>query len=267
MTTNDIDAIRAQALTDEPGNNAFVVWYDPNREPYAVYFRSDANAWGDQRWFNADQHHSGGTEPGEWHELCDELYGNDGPHLLVPGHEVEKLRAERDQGVAAMREELNRMYAADMAKLRAALTESRTQAATLATEVGRLTADNARLVAERDAAVVRIGQLKAAQEQTRGFNGRSPAPGQTARCGVDGCEGKRVARGYCAKHYTRFRRTGDPLGVLPGSHEARGPAACGSREGEKRHRRNGEKPCDPCRDAAAVALREWRRRKRAEVAR
>ncbi|MEU7771257.1 hypothetical protein AB0C44_08015 [Micromonospora taraxaci] len=85
MTT---DTIRQRPLTEEPTNNAFVVWYDHCREPYAVYFRSDTNAWGDQRWFNADQHHGGITDPSDWADLCEDLLGNDGPHLLVPGVEV-----------------------------------------------------------------------------------------------------------------------------------------------------------------------------------
>lgn len=29
-------------------------------------------------------------------------------------------------------------------------------------------------------------------------------------CKIDGCQGKVVARGMCAKHYMRERRTGDP---------------------------------------------------------
>ncbi len=92
MTTTE--TARQRPLATEPANNTFIVWYDPNREPYAVYFRSDANGEGAVRWFNADQHHSGGTEPSEWGELCDELLGNDGPHLLMPSAEVERLRAE-----------------------------------------------------------------------------------------------------------------------------------------------------------------------------
>jgi len=29
-------------------------------------------------------------------------------------------------------------------------------------------------------------------------------------CKIEGCQGKTVARGLCAKHYMRVRRTGDP---------------------------------------------------------
>ncbi|MEU8334854.1 hypothetical protein [Micromonospora tulbaghiae] len=110
--TIDIDAIRQQPVTTEPANNTFVVWYDPYREPYAVYFRSDANGEDECRWFNADQHHSGGTEPSEWDELCDELLGNDGPHLLVPSVEIDRLRAENADLDAARQRLLDRLHAA-----------------------------------------------------------------------------------------------------------------------------------------------------------
>jgi hypothetical protein len=32
-------------------------------------------------------------------------------------------------------------------------------------------------------------------------------------CAIDGCEGKAVAKGLCAKHYARLRRNGDPAEV------------------------------------------------------
>lgn len=34
-------------------------------------------------------------------------------------------------------------------------------------------------------------------------------------CSVDGCEGVAIARGWCSKHWHRWRRTGDPLGDKP----------------------------------------------------
>jgi hypothetical protein len=30
-------------------------------------------------------------------------------------------------------------------------------------------------------------------------------------CSIDGCDGKHKAKGYCAPHYLRYRRYGDPL--------------------------------------------------------
>ena len=41
-----------------------------------------------------------------------------------------------------------------------------------------------------------------------------------ATCSVDGCETKSSARGYCTKHWDRWRKHGDPSVVL-----RRGPAA------------------------------------------
>jgi hypothetical protein len=29
-------------------------------------------------------------------------------------------------------------------------------------------------------------------------------------CSIEGCDGKAIAKGLCAKHYMRLRRTGDP---------------------------------------------------------
>ena len=161
MTAIDIDAARKQPLTDEPANNTFVVWYDHYREPYAVYFRSDANAWDDQRWFNADQHHSGGTEPSDWHELCDELFGNDGPHLLVPGHELEQTRA--------------------------ALTASRENAANLANEVGALKAELERMRAVVEAA-------KAWRQMRRDWRTTPSQVSEALVAAVDALEPAEVAR-------------------------------------------------------------------------
>jgi hypothetical protein len=74
------------AIPTEPANASFVVWYDPYAEPYAVYFRSDKHGWdGGERWFNADQHHNGGTEPSTWADLCDEMSSHCGPFRLRPG--------------------------------------------------------------------------------------------------------------------------------------------------------------------------------------
>ena len=34
-------------------------------------------------------------------------------------------------------------------------------------------------------------------------------------CIIDGCEKKFLARGWCSAHYTRWKRTSDPLGLTP----------------------------------------------------
>lgn len=70
----------------EPPNNSFVVWYDPNNDPYAVYYRTDESRWEDgENWFSADQHSSPYNEPLLWPDLCKEMDGNRGPSLLIPG--------------------------------------------------------------------------------------------------------------------------------------------------------------------------------------
>lgn len=42
-------------------------------------------------------------------------------------------------------------------------------------------------------------------------------------CVVDGCERRHLARGYCSMHHERWLRTGDPLGIRP---RRRGRAEC-----------------------------------------
>lgn len=34
-------------------------------------------------------------------------------------------------------------------------------------------------------------------------------------CMIEGCDRKRLAKGWCRMHYSRHRRTGDPLGAAP----------------------------------------------------
>jgi hypothetical protein len=42
-------------------------------------------------------------------------------------------------------------------------------------------------------------------------------------CSIPGCNNKRAARGWCMTHYTRWRRTGDPLKMTPPEVRARKP--------------------------------------------
>lgn len=44
-------------------------------------------------------------------------------------------------------------------------------------------------------------------------------------CAVAGCMGKPVARGWCNKHYQRWKATGDPLGSLKYQRESEQPLA------------------------------------------
>lgn len=50
-------------------------------------------------------------------------------------------------------------------------------------------------------------------EQTANKRPRSPRPRR--QCTVAGCTEEHDARGLCRRHYKRFRRYGDPLGVSP----------------------------------------------------
>lgn len=62
-----------------------------------------------------------------------------------------------------------------------------------------------------------IADLRRELEKTR-LRSRSRrqvvAPGSTERaCTIDGCQRKHYARGWCAKHYDRWYRSGDPCAV------------------------------------------------------
>jgi hypothetical protein len=41
------------------------------------------------------------------------------------------------------------------------------------------------------------------------------------KCIIEGCEGWRVTKGFCAKHYTRFWKYGDPLYTKTSQHGMR----------------------------------------------
>ena len=43
-------------------------------------------------------------------------------------------------------------------------------------------------------------------------------------CSIEGCSERRVSRGWCAKHYQRFNRLGDPLGPVRPYRGSSGPA-------------------------------------------
>lgn len=71
----------------EPADRSFVVWYDSNDEPYAVYFRSDDSSEGTaERWFSADQHNGTGADPQSWADLVNEMVTP--PYLLKDGGPV-----------------------------------------------------------------------------------------------------------------------------------------------------------------------------------
>ena len=100
-----------------------------------------------------------------------------------------------------------------------------------------------------------------------------PAPGESARPGLDLCS-KCPVIAECLE----FALTsGERHGIWGGKTErerhtlekARGLTRttriteCGTPAGAKRHYRDGEKPCEPCREASVVARRERRWKGRA----
>lgn len=70
----------------EPADNTFVVWFDQRNDPYATFYRADRYMDGPDdmdRWLNTDQYDSETVETLPWSELCEEMDGFDGPHLLT----------------------------------------------------------------------------------------------------------------------------------------------------------------------------------------
>ncbi len=72
-----------KTITDEP-SGGFVVWFDPNGDPYAVFHKNDGDhGQGDDVWFNADRYGMPFTDPLTWADLCAEMKGFKGPFRLV----------------------------------------------------------------------------------------------------------------------------------------------------------------------------------------
>lgn len=77
-----------------------------------------------------------------------------------------------------------------------------------------------------------------------------------ARCAVTGCGRATEARGWCAAHYTRWRRTGDPCADLPiGPRQAPNPDSY-SAVRRRIRRQRGPASALACTDCSAVA-RDW----------
>lgn len=74
----------------EPEDLSFACWFDPNGDPYAIYFRSDESSEGTEaRWFCADQHNGSLNEVMTWAGLLDEMDGlGKGPFLLEQGERI-----------------------------------------------------------------------------------------------------------------------------------------------------------------------------------
>lgn len=75
----------------EPRDRTFVCWFDPNDDPYAVFFRNDQyleTEGGMDRWHNADQYAGRIDRPLTWAELLKEMEGWRGPDELVSNGEL-----------------------------------------------------------------------------------------------------------------------------------------------------------------------------------
>lgn len=70
----------------EPAEGTILAWFDPNNDLHACAYRTDQHVEPGAetyRWYIADNGHSGGTEPLEWHELLSEMEGFRGPIVLL----------------------------------------------------------------------------------------------------------------------------------------------------------------------------------------
>lgn len=63
-------------------------------------------------------------------------------------------------------------------------------------------------------------------------------------------------RGWCRACYMAWCRNGKPKPGPPAPPKA--PADCGTPAAYRRHRRRGEEPCQPCREAVAAYQRTYR---------
>ena len=80
-------------------------------------------------------------------------------------------------------------------------------------------------------------------------------------CSIDGCDDAVRARGWCGKHWQRWRRTGDPSRLLGRDNIVRHDQA---RHGSRRRFELGCR-CFPCRIADNRYQRSWREGGRARV--
>ncbi|MDD4866190.1 MAG: sigma factor-like helix-turn-helix DNA-binding protein [Mycobacterium sp.] len=124
-------------------------------------------------------------------------------------------------------------------------------------------------------------RLRELQELARTVNGVTPADSPARRASEELAElmadlvGKDITQSDIARacgisaSAVRFRIGRHGYGTLPPSLQERGdqvyrnqprpPAACGTPGGARRHRRQGEPVCQPCKEAMAAAWREYYR--------
>jgi hypothetical protein len=75
----------------EPPEGTFVCWFDPNADPYAVFYRTDSYLDGSEdtdRWYNASAYEAHDDGPMSWDELLNEMNGFRGPVELVSKGEL-----------------------------------------------------------------------------------------------------------------------------------------------------------------------------------
>lgn len=65
------------------------------------------------------------------------------------------------------------------------------------------------------------------------------------KCSIDGCEGVAVGRGWCNKHYCRWRSTGDPLQIGKRGPKLGSKSSAPPKHGRSRYWKHGCR-CDIC---------------------